>query len=397
MQPIQITAYTASNSAGIGNRRLLKALQADASGLAVNDFNELPTYIGRVRELDNYSLGAQYRDLDCRNNHLADLCLRQDGFEEQVSELRQAVGATRLGLFLGTSTSGIYDFEQAYVNQGSGEEGTRAPLNPGVPYMGTVSNYSLVDFVSRRLAITGPQFCVSTACSSSAKVFAMAQRMLEAGWIDGAVVGGVDSLCNSTLYGFNSLSLISSHPCRPGGLGRDGINIGEGGGFMLLQRCESPEQGPLCLLGVGESSDAYHISSPHPAGDGAVSSMTQALDSAGLQATDIDYINLHGTATPVNDAVEALAVSRVFAPAPLCSSTKGWTGHTLGAAGITEAVICALAIEKELVPGSLNRGTLDPELPIAVVDATRKGNPRRALSNSFGFGGNNCSLILGRP
>ncbi|RRJ85503.1 beta-ketoacyl-[acyl-carrier-protein] synthase family protein [Aestuariirhabdus litorea] len=390
MPSIQITAFTASNSAGVGSRRLLKALRTHASGLAVNDFNALPTYIGRVRELDSYALGAGYRDLDCRNNRLADLCLRQDGFEERVAELRERVGSDRIGLFLGTSTSGIYDFEQDFSRLGD-SEGT-----PEVSYMGSVSNYSLVDFVARRLDLEGPRFCVSTACSSSAKVFAMAQRMLASGWIDGALVGGVDSLCDSTLYGFNALSLISAYPCRPYGLGRDGINIGEGGGFMLLERRRPGQAAPLCLLGVGESSDAHHISSPHPQGEGAVASMGQALASAGLQPGDIDYINLHGTATPLNDAVEALAVSRLFEVPPPCSSTKGWTGHTLGAAGITEAVICALAIENNLLPGSLNRGSPDPELAIEVLSRSGEGTVQRVLSNSFGFGGNNCSLILGR-
>ncbi|MCL6415855.1 beta-ketoacyl-[acyl-carrier-protein] synthase family protein [Aestuariirhabdus sp. Z084] len=391
MHPIQITAYTASNAAGVGINSILASLKAEKSGLAPNDFNPLATYIGRVRELDTYQLEAQYQDLDCRNNRLADLCLRQDGFASRVAALRERCGSTRIGLFLGTSTSGIFDLEQAYHHSDAGVQ-----LDFDVSYMGTVSNYSLVEFVARCLGLDGPQFCVSTACSSSAKVFVMAQRMIEAGLIDGAVVGGVDSLCNSTLYGFNSLALLSEQLCRPSGQGRDGINIGEGGGFMLLERNNAEDADALCLLGTGESSDAHHISSPHPQGDGAVVCMTQAIARAGLQASDVDYVNLHGTATPVNDAVEALAVSRVFECVPACSSTKGWTGHTLGAAGITEAVICALTIEHELLPGTLNRGVVDAELPISLLHKTRSGSPQRALTNSFGFGGNNCSLLIGR-
>jgi 3-oxoacyl-[acyl-carrier-protein] synthase I len=237
---------------------------------------------------------------------------------------------------------------------------------------------------------------ISTACSSSAKVFAAAVRQLACGTIDAALVGGVDSLCLTTLYGFASLQLTSSAPCRPYDAARNGISIGEGAAFALLERApEHLEPGALLLLGAGESSDAYHMSSPHPEGLGARLAMAAALHSAGLKPVDIDYLNLHGTATPANDAAEGKAVAALFGERVACSSTKGATGHTLGAAGAIEVVICALALANDLLPGSPHTETLDPGIPLKYLLCARPGKPRRALSNSFGFGGSNCSLVLG--
>ena len=238
---------------------------------------------------------------------------------------------------------------------------------------------------------------VSTACSSSAKVFAAAARMLAAGLIDAALVGGVDSLCLTTLYGFNSLELLSPEPCRPFAAERRGLSIGEAAAFILLQRpADSLNAEDVLLLGTGESSDAHHMSSPHPEGLGARLAMAAALQAAGLQASDIDYINLHGTATPSNDAAEGKAVAALFGDRTPCSSTKGATGHTLGAAGGLEAVISALALRHGFLPGGVNTRQVDPGIPIQYLTANRESAPRRVLSNSFGFGGTNCSLVLGR-
>jgi 3-oxoacyl-[acyl-carrier-protein] synthase-1 len=238
---------------------------------------------------------------------------------------------------------------------------------------------------------------VSTACSSSAKVFAAAARMLAAGLIDAALVGGVDSLCLTTLYGFNSLELLSPEPCRPFAAERKGLSIGEAAAFILLERpADSLNAEDVLLLGTGESSDAHHMSSPHPEGLGARMAMAAALQAAGLQASDIDYINLHGTATPSNDAAEGRAVAALFGDRVPCSSTKGATGHTLGAAGGLEAVISALALRHGFLPGGVNTRQVDPGIPIQYLTANRERAPRRVLSNSFGFGGTNCSLVLGR-
>ena len=221
--------------------------------------------------------------------------------------------------------------------------------------------------------------------------------MMEAGLIDAAVVGGVDTLCLTTLYGFNSLGLLSTQACRPFDTQRDGISIGEAAAFALLERTpEHLASDAVLLLGIGESSDAYHMSSPHPEGLGARIAMQGALKMANLNPAEIDYINLHGTATQSNDLAESKAVTAVFGNSMPCSSSKGATGHTLGAAGGVEAVICALALQHGLMPGGLNTSEIDPALGLNYLLDNREQPVSRALSNSFGFGGTNCSLIFGR-
>jgi 3-oxoacyl-[acyl-carrier-protein] synthase-1 len=239
---------------------------------------------------------------------------------------------------------------------------------------------------------------VSSACSSSAKVFASAQRALAAGLIDAALVGGVDSLCLTTLYGFHSLQLVAPTPCRPFDIARNGISIGEAAAFALLERADGgTPAGAVLLLGTGESSDAYHMSSPHPQGRGAATAMRAALHAAALDSADIDYINFHGTGTLSNDQAEAQAVEAVLGQDVPGSSTKGATGHTLGAAGALEAVICALSLQADLLPAGVNTHDIDPQLHVNYLLANRGAPLRHILSNSFGFGGSNCSLILGRP
>jgi 3-oxoacyl-[acyl-carrier-protein] synthase-1 len=221
--------------------------------------------------------------------------------------------------------------------------------------------------------------------------------MIDAGQIDAAIVGGVDSLCLTTLYGFHSLQLTSPAPCRPFDVARDGLSISEAAAFALLERAPAeldPES--ILLLGAGESSDAYHMSSPHPEGAGARSAMSAALTSAGLAPGDVDYINLHGTGTPSNDSAESRAVVALFGDATPCSSTKGATGHALGAAGALEAVICALALESGLMPGGMNVRQRDPQLGLNYLTQNRRAPLRHVLSNSFGFGGANCALLFGR-
>jgi len=387
-----ITHYTLVNALGRGVSASLEALRHRQSGLRANDYEHapLPTWIGRVAGLESYALPDALAEFDCRNNRLAALCLEQDGFRERVAALRERLGAKRIGIFLGTSTSGIEETEKAYLQQ---DDQGRLPAN--FHYMQTQNIFSLADFVRRTLQLEGPAQVISTACSSSAKVFATAQRYMAAGLCEAAIVGGVDSLCATTLYGFNSLELVSSEKCRPWGAGRNGINIGEGAGFAILEKGEK-DDGRMALLGYGESSDAYHMSTPHPDGDGALAAMQQALSRAGLEPVAIDYINLHGTATPSNDRSEDRAVSRLFGQTPPCSSTKGLTGHTLGAAGITEAVFAMLSIEYGLLPGSANTLERDPELQANILLESREQPVRIAMSNSFGFGGSNCSLIFGR-
>ncbi len=394
IEPLYITGLTAVNAIGSGVDAVYEALTHRETGLRHCNFEyaDLDTYIGQVDGLESQPVVDALRQYDCRNNRLAQMGLQQDGFEQAVAHARKQYGTHRIGVFIGTSTSGILETELAYQNRNpdTGE------LPPTLHYPYTHHNFSVADFVQRYLQLEGPALAVSTACSSSAKVFATAHRFLAAGLCDAAVVGGVDSLCLTTLYGFSSLELVSSQPCRPADRERDGISIGEAAGFVLLERTHSAHMlVPVALLGYGESSDAYHMSSPHPEGAGAVLAMERGLACAGLAPHDIDYINLHGTATPANDLSEDKAVCAVFGTNVPCSSTKGWTGHTLGAAGITEAVISWLCIQHGFVPGSLNTRALDPQITSGIVLHNRQQPVQRVISNSFGFGGNNCSIILG--
>lgn len=396
VQNILLSHFTATSCIGHGLVPTLASLRAQRSGLAPCNFDsvDLSTWVGAVEGVDSEPLRADMKAFDCRNNRLAQLALRQDGFDEAVRALAARVGCRRIGVFLGTSTSGILQTEMAYRRR----DPDTGALPADFMYAATHNPFSVTAFVREFLGLEGPAMTVSSACSSSAKVFASAQRMMATGLIDAAVVGGIDSLCLTTLYGFNSLDLLSDSPCQPFDTARKGISIGEGAAFALLERApDSLDASAILLRGMGESSDAHHMSAPHPEGLGAVMAMRQALASAGLQPTDIDYINLHGTATPSNDAAEAKAVATVFGDHALpCSSTKGATGHALGAAGGLEAVICALALQQGFMPGGVNTQTLDTNLPVDYLLANREQALQHVLSNSFGFGGTNCSLIFGR-
>ncbi len=395
MNPLWLSHFTATNSIGRGLAQTLDALRQRRAGLAPCAFDtvDLPTFIGEVAGVDAVQLPAHLAAFDCRNNRLALLGMMQDGFIEAVRAAIATYGAQRIGVFLGTSTSGILQTELAYRRR----DPVSGAFTADFIYGTTHNTFSVADFTRHYFGLTGPAVVVSSACSSSAKVFSSARRMLATGLIDAAVVGGVDSLCLTTLYGFNALGLISEQACRPFDAQRNGISIGEAAAFALLERApENPHADAVLLLGIGESSDAYHMSSPHPDGLGARMAMQDALNMAGLQPSDIDYINLHGTATQSNDAAEGKAVAAVFGSATPCSSTKGATGHTLGAAGGVEAVICALALQHGLLPAGINTQQLDAAMELDYVLENREQPLARVLSNSFGFGGTNCSLIFGR-
>ena len=395
MQPLVISHFSIVNSLGAGRNAIAHGMRASRSGLAPCNFETvaLDTFIGQVSGLDETRVRSDLADYDCRNNRLAQLGLELDGFNVVVASAVKKYGAARIGVFMATSTSGILQTELAYRR--------RDPQTGALPadfhYAETQNTFSLADFVRRYLGLEGPAVVVSSACSASAKVFGSAARMLAAGVCDAAVVGGVDSLCLTTLYGFNSLGLVSRSPCRPYDIDRDGISLGEGAGFALIEKPSGPlHENAYALLGIGESSDAYHMSTPHPQGLGAKLAMQRALDSAGLQPTDIDYINLHGTGTRTNDASEDQAVFAIFGAGTPCSSTKGSTGHLLGAAGITEAIISLLAIEHNSMPGGQPTQSIDPALRGNYLLANTAAGINRVLSNSFGFGGSNCSLVLGK-
>ena len=395
MTPLTLSRFTLTSSLGAGLGAHLDALASRRSGLAPCSFEtaRLETWVGQISDEQLAPLPATLAAFDCRNHRLALAALAQDGFDQAVAKARTRYGARRIGLFLGTSTSGILQTEQAYRQR----DAFGGALPPAFDYAGTQNNFALGRVVQAHLALEGPAVVVSTACSSSAKVFGNAARMIAAGLCDAAIVGGVDSLCLTTLYGFGSLELLSHAPCRPFDIDRDGISIGEGAGFALLEQTGAQAaKDEIRLLGVGESSDAHHMSTPHPEGLGARSAMQRALTSAGLDPGDIDYINLHGTATRSNDASEDRAVSDLFGTQTSCSSTKGATGHLLGAAGIVEALICALGMREGFLPGSANTRRIDPALRVRYLLDNTPATPRRVMTNSFGFGGSNCSLVLGR-
>ncbi|MGZ5157632.1 MAG: beta-ketoacyl-[acyl-carrier-protein] synthase family protein [Caldimonas sp.] len=390
--PLRITAYTTTTAAGTGKEALFAALRSGTSALRPNDFgaDRLETWIGRVAGVEATALPRPLASWDCRNNRLAWLGLVADDFIDAAHAARERHGPARVALVLGTSTSNIGATEDAY--RALDDEG-RFPADNRNPLVHTP--HSLANFVHEALALEGPCVTVSTACSSSAKVFAAAERMIRLGLVDAAIVGGVDTLCGSVLFGFNALQLVSPRPCRPFDVGRDGISIGEAAGFALLERAAGAGDG-LALLGYGESSDAYHMSTPHPQGLGAELALDDALARAGVATDEIDHINLHGTASAKNDEVEAALVARRFPARTHASSTKGFTGHTLGAAGIVEAAASLLALERGFMPGTVNTVTLDPVCGPQIRTASASGEVRLALSNSFGFGGNNCVLVFGR-
>ncbi|MBV8047874.1 MAG: beta-ketoacyl-[acyl-carrier-protein] synthase family protein [Paludibacterium sp.] len=394
MLALRLSAYTLTSALGAGLAPHADALRRQRGGIVRKQWEtiDFAFCMGEVAGLDATAIRSDLARFDCRNNRLAQYALEQDGFAERVREAVGRYGPDRVAVLLGSSTSGILSSEIAYRH--------RDPASGRLPgdhrYRETHNAYSVADFVRHYFDLAGPACVISTACSSSAKVFGAAERLIALGLVDAAIVGGVDSLCLTTVYGFSSLQLVSPNPCRPFDADRDGISIGEGAAYALLERPHDARPGSILLTGVGETSDAYHMSSPHPEGLGARAAMTAALQCAGLTAGDIDYINLHGTATPSNDAAEDAAVSAVFGTRLPCSSTKGHTGHTLGAAGGIEAILCAIVLDGGFLPGGVGTEHLDPRLKSHYLLATEERPLRHVLSNSFGFGGSNCSLIFSR-
>jgi len=377
---------------GHGKAEVARALFAGRDDALVSRDDLLPdraVLVGAVAgELP--PLPAGLAAFDSRNNRLMLAALNQ--IAEAVEAAASRYGRDRVAVVLGTSTSGIAEGEAALA-------AFRADgvWPPAFDYRQQETG-SLAECAARALGLTGPAYTVATACSSSGKVFASARRLIRAGLADAAVVGGADTLCQMTLNGFGALQALSQSRCNPFSTNRDGITIGEGAAAFLL----TAEPGPVEFLGVGETSDAHHATAPDPEGLGARDAMLQALADAGLTAGDIAYVNLHGTATPLNDAMESKAVAAVFGGATPCSSTKGMTGHMLGATGGVEAAFLWLTLNPatnpdRLLPPHLWDGVPDPALP--PLPLAPVGTPLREgamLSNSFGFGGSNVALILGR-
>ncbi|MNM42818.1 3-oxoacyl-[acyl-carrier-protein] synthase 2 [compost metagenome] len=395
--PLNILAHTATTALGAGLEAQRSALRGRRSGLRRNDFGHDPLecWIGRVNGVEDVALPAHLLSHHCRNNVLAWLALQQDGINEAVAQVVARHGAGRVAIVMGTSTSSIGATELAYTRLETDSHGV-AQFPQDLRRERIHSPHSLGDFVRAATGLQGPCITVATACSSSAKVFAQAARLIHAGLADAALVGGVDTLCGSVLYGFNSLQLIAPTPCQPFDVRRVGLSLGEAGGYAVLERRGAGPDTALQLQGYGESSDAHHMSAPHPEGLGARMAMQAALQRAGIGAADVGYLNLHGTSTPANDGIEACAVAALFPPSLHASSTKGWTGHTLGAAGIVESVFALLALSDGLLPGTLNSEQPDPACGPQIRFDNAQMDIRHAMNNSFGFGGNNCSLVFGK-
>jgi len=393
MTPVPVTSYATINACGLGNFAFYQALLKQQTGLGELGLLDIPfkTKVAEIRQ-PLPVIRPELTVYDSRNSRVALAALNhaEDGLREAVKSARSRYGAARVGVVIGTSTSGLYETEAAYAKM----------LNTGVMpedfyFLSRHAYQATPRFLQHELALRGPCFAISTACSSSTKAIAAGQRLINNDICDAVLVGGVDTLCLLTLRGFNSLELVAEDFCRPMDRHRKGINIGEGAALLLLEKPNKALQQYPHVLSVGESTDAYHMSTPHPEGQGASLAMQQALQQAGLQSQAIDYLNLHATATLINDHVEAKAVEYVFKNTLPCSATKGITGHTLGAAGAIEAIVALLALKHGFIPGTWGLQQTDADCHCRVDQQTLPGqNLHIVMSNSFGFGGNNASLIL---
>ncbi|NOQ14405.1 MAG: beta-ketoacyl-ACP synthase [Methyloprofundus sp.] len=393
IEPVAVTAYSALSACGMGNKALYQSLSANQSQLApLSLFNiTFPSYVGEIKHplLD---IGDQLADYNCRNARVALTALndQQGGVRDAVEVAKEKYGAQRIGVIIGTSTSGLYETEAAY-----GVLLEEGKMPDDFHFVTEHAYQATARFMQLELGLTGVCYAISTACSSGAKAIAAGQRLINTGVCDAVLVGGVDTLCRLTLRGFRSLELVSSQPCTPMDKNRKGISIGEAAGLLLLEKCHADNASAMKVLSVGESSDAHHMSTPHPEGKGAALAMTNALQLAGIQAGEIDYLNLHATATKINDSVESRAVFSVFADTVPCSGNKGITGHTLGAAGALETIIVLAALQQQFIPGTQGLKELDEDCQCQVIqEPLQTQGMQIAMSNSFGFGGNNASVIV---
>jgi 3-oxoacyl-[acyl-carrier-protein] synthase I len=380
------------NPLGAGKKQVAKNLFSGSQAGMINRDDLVinrSLLVGSVLE-ELPDIPAELKDLDCRNNRLMLAALLE--IEDDINQAIDRFGAHRIAVVLGTSTSGISD----------GEVGVAFKVKTG--HFPESYNYtrqetgSISEFVSTYFKLPGQALTISTACTSSANALASARRYINAGFCDAAIVGGADTLCGLTLNGFQSLEALSSGLCSPFSRNRDGINIGEGAAAFLM----SKEKGPVSVLGIGGSSDAFHISAPDPTGRGAKLSIMRALEDSGCQPDEVGYVNLHGTGTPLNDAMESIIVSDIFKGDVLCSSTKPMTGHLLGACGANEVAFLWLTLQNEYSQGGLPPhlwdGVVDEALPalkFATMDSQKDIQSPLMMSNFFAFGGNNISVLLG--
>jgi len=387
-----ITEYGLLNAMGNDQRTVWQSWQQGESvGMQLSDeFRPgKPCMVGKVLA-DLPVLDVVASKFHCKNNQLIAACYQQ--IEHEVVRLSQQYKRERIGIVLGSSTSGIHNSELALAHWlATGER--PAWYNFKQQEMGAGA-----EFLRLYSGLAGPAFTVSTACSSSANAFASARRLLDLAICDAVIVGGADSLCQMTVQGFSALESVSDDRCQPFSKNRNGINIGEAVALFVLSR-EAKNAHSVEFYGVGTSSDAHHMSAPDPTGAGAVRAINHALAQSPFKASDVDYMNLHGTATPLNDAMESRAVFSTFGDKLACTSSKSLTGHTLGAAAATELALCCLLLQAQtpIIPAQVWDGQFDQQLPkIDIVEQAREQAVRLCMSNSFAFGGNNASILVGR-
>ncbi len=387
LPPLCVTGYSVLSALGGSRAEHLAALAAGRTGLGPSPLPlSFQTAVGAVHTTLPELPGELSRWSTRIARMVAHLLAE---IEEPLRVARSRWRPERIGILLGTSTAGADATERAYRSFIA--DGT---FPDRYDFLRQHTFGAVLHVVSALTGAKGPAWVVSTACTSSAKPLASAWRLIAAGVIDAAIVGGVDTLCTMTLTGFESLQALDRVPCRPFSKDRNGVSIGEGGALALVERRGDAR---VLIEAIGETSDSYHISAPHPEGAGAAAAMREALAFAGRRPEDIDHVNAHGTGTRLNDTAEAKAIRTVFAEPPPVVSTKGFTGHTLGAAGAIEFAFAAFAIEEGFLPPSLHAAPLDPEIQLPVALTTTRGRFRRVLSNSFAFGGNNVSVLVGAP
>jgi len=386
-RPLRVTGYSMLSALGATRGEHLGALIEGRTGLRPAE-RPLPfeTAVGRVDAV----LPELPAELEPRSTRIARMAAHlTEGLDEPLRRARERYRPERIAILLGTSTAGAETTEAAW-----GKYVANGAFPDGYDFQKQHTFGAVLHVVSALSGARGPAWMVSTACTSSGKPFASAKRLLSAGLIDAAIVGGVDTLCTMTLLGFQSLQALDYAVCRPFHVDRGGINIGEGGCFAMVER---EGDARVLVTGVGETSDAYHISAPHPEGRGARAAMAEALAQAGLRPEDVDHVNAHGTGTRLNDDAEAKAINALLPKGVPVVSTKGYTGHTLGAAAALEFAFAACAVEEGWIPPSLGAEGRDPAIDLDLPTEVRHGRYRNVISNSFAFGGNNVSLLVSAP
>lgn len=386
--PLAITAYGLCCGLGRNTEEVVAELSAGRRGLRGVPFDVPFAAITGTVPGDLPALPGPYASTDSRSARLT--ALAYPSVSAEVDRCRARWGSERVAMVMGTSTGGIDRTESAHAAWWAAGAGD-APLPADYDYASQHPFHAFTDLLAKLSGIAGPRYVVSTACSSSAKVFSSARRLIELGVADAVLVGGVDALCHTTVRGFHSLGVMADEPCRPFGRNRPGMNVGEAAAFLLVEREGEPR---AWLRGVGESSDAYHMSSPEPSGRGAAAAMNDALEEAGVSPSQIDYVNAHGTGTQHNDAAESAAIGSLLGPDVPVVSTKAYTGHTLGACGAVEAIFCIVALEQGFIPAALGAHPVDDGIDLFLPKERTELPVRFALSNAFAFGGNNCSVLL---